>query len=121
MPIGALANLKTYRFSDEDITRLRAAEQDESLAAMDRYHICFALGKAFEDRKDYETSWHYYARGNAMKRAESKYRADIPRAKYPQSNPCLHTRVFRIAAWLGLPVAGPHLHPRSAARGLHTA
>jgi tetratricopeptide (TPR) repeat protein len=73
----SLANLKTYRFSDEDIAHLRAAEQDESLAAMDRYHICFALGKAFEDRKDYAHSWHYYARGNAMKRAESKYRADI--------------------------------------------
>ena len=73
----SLANLKTYRFSDADIDELRAAELDESLAAIDRYHICFALGKAFEDRKDYETSWHYYARGNAMKRAESKYRADI--------------------------------------------
>ena len=73
----SLANLKTYRFSDEDIAHLRAAEQDESLDSMDRYHICFALGKAFEDRKAYELSWHYYARGNAMKRAESKYRADI--------------------------------------------
>ena len=73
----SLANLKTYRFSDADIQHLRAAEQDEALDAMDRYHICFALGKAFEDRKEYELSWHYYSRGNAMKRAESKYRADI--------------------------------------------
>jgi tetratricopeptide (TPR) repeat protein len=73
----SLANLKTYKFSDDDIAHLRAAETDESLATIDRYHICFALGKAFEDRKDYETSWHYYARGNAMKRAESKYRADL--------------------------------------------
>jgi len=73
----SLANLKTYRFSDSDIAALRAAEADETLSAMDRYHICFALGKAFEDRKEYETSWHYYARGNAMKRAESKYRPDL--------------------------------------------
>ena len=73
----SLANLKTYGFSDDDIEHLRAAEQDESLSAMDRYHICFALGKAFEDRKDYATSWHYYERGNAMKRAESRYRAEL--------------------------------------------
>ena len=73
----SLANLKTYTFSDDDIAHLRASEKDEALAKIDRYHICFALGKAFEDRKDYETSWHYYARGNEMKRAESKYRADL--------------------------------------------
>ena len=73
----SLANLKTYRFSDEEIEQLRGAEADASLASTDRYHICFALGKAFEDREDYATSWHYYARGNAMKRAESKYRADL--------------------------------------------
>jgi tetratricopeptide (TPR) repeat protein len=73
----SLANLKTYRFSDADITQLRTAEADETLSALDRYHLCFALGKAFEDRGEYETSWHYYARGNAMKRAESKYRPEL--------------------------------------------
>jgi tetratricopeptide (TPR) repeat protein len=73
----SLANLKTYRFSDEEIDDLRRAEARTSLAAIDRYHICFALGKAFEDRSDFATSWHYYERGNAMKRAESKYRPEL--------------------------------------------
>ena len=72
-----LANLKTYRFSDEDIARLQTSESSAAISSTDRYHICFALGKAFEDRKDYEQSWRYYAQGNALKRAESKYRADI--------------------------------------------
>ncbi len=73
----SLANLKTYRFSDAEIEQLRWAEADSSLASIDRYHICFALGKAFEDREDYATSWQYYERGNAMKRAESKYRPEL--------------------------------------------
>jgi tetratricopeptide (TPR) repeat protein len=73
----SLANLKTYRFADDEIGDLRRAEADASLATIDRYHICFALGKAFEDRSDFATSWHYYARGNAMKRAESKYRPEL--------------------------------------------
>jgi hypothetical protein len=73
----SLANLKTYRFSDEEIDRLRTAEADPDLATIDRYHLCFALGKAFEDRRDYATSWQYYERGNALKRAESKYRAEL--------------------------------------------
>jgi tetratricopeptide (TPR) repeat protein len=73
----SLANLKTYRFADEEIARMRAAEAGERVHADDRAHLCFALGKAFEDRGEIEDSWSFYARGNALKRAESRYRADI--------------------------------------------
>ena len=73
----SLANLKTYRFSDQEIEQLKKTEADQSLATIDRYNICFALGKAFEDRRDFATSWHYYERGNAMKRAESRYRPEL--------------------------------------------
>jgi tetratricopeptide (TPR) repeat protein len=73
----SLANLKTYRFSEEELQRLRAAEADPSTTTIDRYHLCFALGKALEDRGEYAESFHYYALGNAAKRAESKYRPEI--------------------------------------------
>jgi tetratricopeptide (TPR) repeat protein len=73
----SLANLKTYRFPDEEIERMRAHEAADGTAPVDRYHLCFALGKAFEDRGQYEESWRYYQRGNALKRAESRYRASI--------------------------------------------
>lgn len=72
----SLANLKTYRFSDDEIARMVAYEADEALPAVDRYHLCFALGKALEDRADYERSFAYYARGNALKRKECRYDAD---------------------------------------------
>jgi tetratricopeptide (TPR) repeat protein len=72
-----LANLKTYRFNDAEMEQLREAEAAPSLSAGDRLHVCFALGKAFEDREDYAASWHYYQRGNAMKRAASKYRPEL--------------------------------------------
>jgi tetratricopeptide (TPR) repeat protein len=73
----SLANLKTYQFSAEEITELEAAEADPSTALIDRYHLCFALGKAHEDRKAYEISYRFYERGNALKRAESRYRAEL--------------------------------------------
>jgi len=73
----SLANLKTYEFSAEEIARLEAAEADPSTALIDRYHLCFALGKAYEDRKVYEVSFRYYERGNALKRAESRYRPEL--------------------------------------------
>jgi tetratricopeptide (TPR) repeat protein len=73
----SLANLKTYGFVDEEIARMRAAEQAPATSLVDRYHLCFALGKAYEDRADYALSWEYYQRGNALKRAESRYRPEI--------------------------------------------
>ena len=73
----SLANLKNYTFSDAEIGQLEAAEVDPSTDELDRYHLCFALGKAHEDRGEYEESWHYYERGNALKRAASRYRAEL--------------------------------------------
>jgi tetratricopeptide (TPR) repeat protein len=73
----SLANLKTYRFTDAEIARMRDEESSPDVAPVDRYHLCFALGKAFEDRKQYSESWVYYERGNALKRAESRYRPEV--------------------------------------------
>jgi tetratricopeptide (TPR) repeat protein len=73
----SLANLKTYGFSDDEIARMQADESVPDVAPVDRYHLCFALGKAFEDRHDYEQSFRYYELGNALKKSESRYRPEI--------------------------------------------
>jgi tetratricopeptide (TPR) repeat protein len=72
----SLANLKTYRFPDNELDDMRAAEALPTTSLVDRYHLCFALGKAYEDRGDYAESWRWYERGNALKRAESRYRPE---------------------------------------------
>jgi tetratricopeptide (TPR) repeat protein len=72
----SLANLKTYRFEDRELQQMRAAESAAATPVTDRYHLCFALGKAFEDRRQFETSMQYYTRGNALKRSESRYRPE---------------------------------------------
>jgi tetratricopeptide (TPR) repeat protein len=73
----SLANLKRYRFTGDEIQRMRAAESLPRIAPPDRYHLCFALGKAYEDGGDIAESWRYYAQGNALKREESRYRPEI--------------------------------------------
>lgn len=72
----SLANLKTYRFSDDEIAHMRTQEKLQTTPRDDRYHLCFALGKAFEDRGEYADSFHYYERGNALKKSESSYRPE---------------------------------------------
>ena len=73
----SLANLKMYRFPAEDILAMQREEAAATTGLVDRYHLCFALGKAFEDRGDFALSWTYYERGNALKRSESRYRPEI--------------------------------------------
>ncbi|GAK34361.1 putative protein [alpha proteobacterium Q-1] len=72
----ALANLKTYRFSDEDRAQMKAQEQSAWIGPQERIYFCFALGKAYEDRGDYETAFRFYARGNDLKSRQISYRSD---------------------------------------------
>jgi len=69
----SLANLKLYRFTDAEVEAMRTHEAAPGTALEDRYHLCFALGKALEDRADYEASFQYYERGNALKKSESHF------------------------------------------------
>ena len=71
----SLANLKTYRFTDAELSEMRTMEA-ATASTVDRYHLCFALGKALEDREEYAPSFEYYSRGNALKRDASGYRAE---------------------------------------------
>lgn len=69
----SLANLKTVRFEDVDVAAMEAALTAQDLAHEDRFHLHFALGKAYEERQLHETAFDHYARGNALRSAELEY------------------------------------------------
>ncbi len=63
-----MANLKIFKFEDEEIDEmLRQVERDD-LDEVEDIHFRFALGKAMEDRKDYDQAWHFYHTGNQHQR-----------------------------------------------------
>lgn len=72
----SLANLKTYHFNDREIERMRGLEAPPGPGLPDRAHLCFALGKALEDRADFGGAWAFYERGNSLVQAKSGYRAE---------------------------------------------
>lgn len=72
----SLANLKTVRFTTEDVTAMEAALALPGLGDEDRFHLDFALGKAYEDQKAYEQSFVHYSAGNALRRQTIVYEAD---------------------------------------------
>ena len=73
----SVANLKTYRFTDPELEQLRTWQSDPQVGAADHFHLCFALGKALEDRGEYAESFRYYELGNALKRKDSNYEPEI--------------------------------------------
>ena len=72
----SLANLKTFRFEDDDIEAMRLETGRSTCSPDDYLHLCFALGKALEGRKQYDESFHYYQLGNGIKEEASGYEAD---------------------------------------------
>ncbi|MDE0454155.1 MAG: sulfotransferase [Gammaproteobacteria bacterium] len=72
----SLANLKVYTFDDRELERMHVQARDEGLSRTDRVQLSFALGKAYEDRDEFETSFRYYEQGNRFKKMLSTYDAD---------------------------------------------
>ncbi|HUD94415.1 MAG TPA: sulfotransferase [Sphingobium sp.] len=70
----SLANLKTWRFEDDDVTAMEAALSGAApLSEDDRLHLHFALGKAMDDRDDAARSFAHYAKGNKLRRDQLDY------------------------------------------------
>ncbi len=71
-----LANLKTYRFTEDETEAMRAQLERRDLPFHDRVQLEFALAKALEDQGAYDEAFAHYAAGNALKRRQSKYDPD---------------------------------------------
>jgi len=69
----SLANLKTFRFTDDDIAVMEKRAARESLVEEQRASFFFALGKAYEDKQDYARAFEYYEKGNTNRRERETY------------------------------------------------
>lgn len=69
----SLANLKTFRFQDEEIDAMLEQVEDEALNEEARTNFQFALGKAFEDGGDFDRAFDFYRRGNENRRQRETY------------------------------------------------
>ena len=62
-----LANFKSHKFSDRDISAMRKALK-RRLSDEDALHFHFALGAAYEQRQEFASSFRHYDAGNALRR-----------------------------------------------------
>jgi tetratricopeptide (TPR) repeat protein len=64
----SLADLKNYVFSNAEIASMQSLVRGEDGNDEDQAHLHFALGRAFEHRKDYPAAFDHYATGNRRRR-----------------------------------------------------
>ena len=72
----SLANLKLFSFTDKEITAMESQENNPGVSFMARVYLDFALGKAYEDKGQFDKSFTYYERGNASKQSQSRYKSE---------------------------------------------
>jgi tetratricopeptide (TPR) repeat protein len=69
----SLANLKTYRFSEETAAEMEKRVRGGGLTVQSEVNFLFALGKANEDRGQFDRAWDFYREGNTKQRAAVSY------------------------------------------------
>ena len=70
----SLANLKTVKFDEADLTSMRRALDAPKLNDEDRFHLDFALGKAMHDLGHTDEAFAHYAKANALRLKSQPYR-----------------------------------------------
>ncbi|MDX1554815.1 MAG: tetratricopeptide repeat protein, partial [Xanthomonadales bacterium] len=69
----SLANLKTFRFSREEIADMERRLEEEALDTDARVHFLFTLGKACEDEGEYARAFDFYTQACALHRPRIYY------------------------------------------------
>ncbi|MGQ8366096.1 tetratricopeptide repeat-containing sulfotransferase family protein [Glaciecola sp. 1036] len=102
----SLANTKTYKFSENEIAAMQTQLKNE-ISSNDQIHFCFALGKAFEDRKDYVKSFHFYHLGNEKKNQSTGYRPEFIEQQVINQKRVFNPELFKRFADVGCPQPDP--------------
>ena len=103
----SLANLKTFRFSSEEVMAMSNQEASDELEIEDQVHFCFALGKHFEDNEDYARSFDYYNRGNELRRKQLGFSADLLSSRLALQSKVMSPELFARYAGSGCQDADP--------------
>ncbi|RPG50815.1 MAG: sulfotransferase family protein [Gammaproteobacteria bacterium TMED1] len=103
----SLSNLKVYAFDDHEIDNMKSQIKKTSLSHMERVHLYFALGKAFEDRKKFQDSFSYYEEGNNLKKAQSRYTAENISADFVKQKKLCIPSFFSSRMGQGYPANDP--------------
>jgi len=103
----SLANLKTFRFSAADIVAMQKQLARTDISEEDRFHLHFALGKAYEDDASFADSFAHYESGNALRKKTVAYEPDESGEQLQRSKAFFTADFFRERRDMGCPARDP--------------
>jgi tetratricopeptide (TPR) repeat protein len=103
----SLANLKTFRFTAEEMAAMREQLARADLASEDRFHFEFSLGKALEDQAQYAESFEHYHEGNRLRRGMIRYDSAENSAHVERSKRFFTREFFDERQGVGCPAPDP--------------
>jgi len=103
----SLANLKTFRFEQDDIEMMRSLIDQGDCSREDYFHLSFALGKALDDRQQYEDAFHYYQLGNRCKEKLEDYNSEGTSSIADKIRSVCDRELFRSSESNGCPAPDP--------------
>jgi tetratricopeptide (TPR) repeat protein len=71
----SFADLKNYEFSDRELAAMQDALQRSPVLGKSQAQIHFAIGRAFEQRRQYPQAFRHYASGNDLRRRDTPFDA----------------------------------------------
>ena len=103
----ALANLKTFRFSDDEIATMEENVDDGNLLEESRVNLNYSLGKAYEDRGSYDQAFYRYNRGAKLRWSKENYDPAHTRTEHDEIITTITSEVLRQNTGLGNPDPAP--------------
>ena len=103
----SLANTKSYVFAKDELAQMTAVEADPATGEDDRIQLCFALGNAYEDRREYEQSFDYYDKGNTLKQSKSHHSPGQLQVRIDSQIKVCTEELFSAKKGVGLEVLDP--------------
>ena len=103
----SLSNLKTFEFDAADIREMRVRLERKIVNPEDFFHLSFALGKALEDRGEFDESYRHYSNGNAARRRTVHWDADAHHAEIERLIAFFRPELFDSRGQWGNPSQAP--------------
>ncbi|HEX4153749.1 MAG TPA: sulfotransferase [Steroidobacteraceae bacterium] len=97
----SLADLKNYVFDPREIASMQALLKGEDGEHNDQAQLHFALGRAFEHRREYVLAFEHYAQGNARRRHTAPFDMALFENKTHRVRECFDARFFAQRQGLG--------------------
>ncbi len=90
-----LSRIIKYTIKEKHLIQLKKIVSDENLKRNDDIkYINFALGKAFEDIKDFKKSFFYYEKGNSIFRKNINFSLDDEKDKFETIKNAYNNKLF---------------------------